>query len=62
LLGPDHLHTLASRANLASAYDGMGRHTEAVATFEAALADCEQYLPPRHPMTQTIRGHLQAAR
>jgi hypothetical protein len=40
----------------------MGRRTEAVAAFEAALADCEQYLPPGHPMTQTIREHLEAAR
>ena len=28
----------------------------------ATLADCERYLPAGHPMTQTIRENLEAAR
>jgi hypothetical protein len=40
----------------------MGRFTEAIAVFEHTLADCERYLPAGHPMTQTIRENLEAAR
>jgi hypothetical protein len=29
--------------------------------LERALADSERYLGPDHPMTQTLRGNLEAA-
>jgi hypothetical protein len=61
-MGPGHVNTLTSRANLASAYHAMGRLTEAITVFEHTLAECEQYLPAGHPMTQTIRENLEAAR
>ena len=34
---------------------------EVIAVLERALADSERYLGPDHPMTQTIRGNLEAA-
>jgi hypothetical protein len=34
---------------------------EGVAMLQRALADAERYLGPDHPMTQTVRGNLDAA-
>jgi hypothetical protein len=34
---------------------------EGVAVLQRALADAERYLGPDHPMTQTVRGNLDAA-
>jgi serine/threonine protein kinase len=36
-LGPDHLNTLSSRANLAGSYTALGRHAEALKLFEDTL-------------------------
>jgi hypothetical protein len=29
--------------------------------LEHALADCRRYLPPSHPMTESVRHNLDAA-
>jgi hypothetical protein len=34
---------------------------EGIAVLRNALADAERYLGPDHPMTQTVRGNLDAA-
>ncbi len=60
MLGPGHLSTLTSRGNLAQAYHGALRLTEAIAMFQRTLADCERALGPDHPMTRTIRDNLAA--
>jgi hypothetical protein len=61
MTGPGSMETLTSRASLAAAYYAGGRLMEAVATLERALADCEAYLSPDHPMTRTVRDNLAAA-
>jgi len=49
LLGTDHPRTLASRNNLAAAYEEAGRTAEATALHEQALADSERVLGPTTP-------------
>jgi tetratricopeptide (TPR) repeat protein len=58
VLGPDHPDTLASRGNLASAYESSGRLAQAISLFEQTLADCERVLGPDHPDTLGSRGNL----
>jgi tetratricopeptide (TPR) repeat protein len=61
VLGPAHPRTLASRGNLAHAYQEAGRLAEALPLLERTLADFEQVLGPAHPDTLTSRGNLAAA-
>ena len=49
VLGPDHPDTLASRNNLAVAYQAAGRTAEAIPLFERTLAACERLLGADHP-------------
>jgi tetratricopeptide (TPR) repeat protein len=60
-LGPNHPHTLASRGNLARAYEGAGRTAEAVALHEQTLRLMESKLGPDHPHTLTSRNNLARA-
>ena len=61
LLGPDHPYTLASRNNLAGAYEGAGRLTEAIALFEQVLADRIRVLGKAHPDTLASGNNLACA-
>ena len=61
LLGPDHPDTLASRNNLALAYQETGRTAEAIALHEQTLATRERLLGPDHPDTLTSRNNLAIA-
>jgi hypothetical protein len=58
LLGPDHPDTLASRNNLAMAYEDAGRVAEAIPLLERTLADSDRLLGPNHPTTDVVRGNL----
>jgi hypothetical protein len=57
-LGDEQQSTLTTRANLASAYQDLGRNADAAVLLERTLADCEQILGPDHPSTLTIRANL----
>jgi hypothetical protein len=59
--GPDHPDTLATRDNLAIAYQDAGRTTEAITLHEQTLADRQRTLGPDHPDTQRSRNNLAAA-
>jgi Tetratricopeptide repeat len=61
MLGPGDIETLTTRCNLATAYYIVGRLTDVAAVLQRALTDCERYLGPDHPMTQTVRVNLDAA-
>jgi DNA-binding SARP family transcriptional activator len=58
ILGPEHPDTLMARNDLAASYHGVGRFAEAIAIYEALLADHERVLGPEHPSTLTIRNNL----
>ena len=60
-LGSDHPDTLASRNNLASAYQDAGRLEQAIPLFERILADSERLLGPDHPHTLISRNNLAGA-
>jgi tetratricopeptide (TPR) repeat protein len=60
-LGPDHPDTLASRNNLAAAYQAAGRAAEAIPLLERTLADSERILGPDHPDALTARNNLALA-
>jgi tetratricopeptide (TPR) repeat protein len=47
-----------SRANLANAYEAVGRIDEAIALFERNLADLERILDPDHPEAGLARINL----
>ena len=57
-LGPDHPDTLASRNNLAVAYEDAGRLDEAITLYQQNLTDCTRVLGPLHPDTLTSRNNL----
>jgi len=57
-LGPDHSDTLASRNNLAIAYQDAGKLEEAITLYEQNLKDFEDLLGPDHPETLTSRNNL----
>ena len=57
-LGDDHPDTLASRNDLAYAYQAAGRLGEAIPLYEQVLADQVQVLGPDHPDTLTSRNNL----
>ena len=61
VLGPSHRDALTAQDNLAAAYRGAGRLTEAIPLFERTLAAREQALGPSHPDTLTSRHNLAAA-
>jgi hypothetical protein len=58
ILGPDHNDTLASRNNLAYAYETAGNLGEAIPLYEANLADSERVLGADHPDTLLSRNNL----
>ena len=60
-LGPDHPSTLASRNNLATAYQAAGRLDEAIALYEQNLEDRTRILGPHRPDTLTSRNNLAGA-
>jgi lipopolysaccharide exporter len=60
-LGPDHPHTVASRANLAYAYRQTGWIAEAIALYEKTLADWRRLLGPDHPRTLRSSNYLASA-
>ena len=61
ILGPDHPDTLASRNNLARAYQDAGRAGEAIPLYERTLADRERTQGPDHPDTLGSRNNLAEA-
>ena len=61
MLGADHPHTLASRANLAHAYRQAGRLARALPLYERAFADWKRVLGPDHPRTLRASNYLAAA-
>ncbi|MGH3186136.1 MAG: tetratricopeptide repeat protein [Streptosporangiaceae bacterium] len=58
LLGPAHASSLAARDRLALAYESAGRFGDAIAAFQAALADREHNQGREHPATIGARGQL----
>ncbi|GAA4263875.1 tetratricopeptide repeat protein [Dactylosporangium darangshiense] len=58
VLGEDHPDTLATRNNLAAAYQEAGRVPEAVAAFEQLLPDLRRVLGEDHPDTLAARNNL----
>lgn len=61
IVGPDHPSTLMVRANLASAYQSLGRNAEAVELLERTLIDSERILGPDHQSTLLVRANLASA-
>jgi tetratricopeptide (TPR) repeat protein len=61
VLGDTHPDTLASRNNLALAYQATGRLGEAIPLYERNLADYERVLGDTHPTTLTSRNNLASA-
>ena len=57
-LGPDHPRILASRNNLAGAYQDAGKLDEAIALYERNLQDRTRILGPHHPDTLSSRDNL----
>ena len=57
-LDPDHPNTLASRDNLAYAYQTAGRLHEAIPLFEQNFEDRTRILGRHHPHTLTSRNNL----
>ncbi len=62
VLGADHPDTVASRNNLASAYQLAGRTAEAITLHEQTLADQERILGVHHPSTVASRQRLANAK
>ena len=60
-LGPDHSDTLASRNNLATAYQVAGRLDEAITLHKQSLEACTRILGPNHPTALTSRNNLATA-
>ncbi|MDI3101845.1 tetratricopeptide repeat protein [Streptomyces sp. AN-3] len=61
LLGADHPSTLASRNNLAAAYDSAGDLGQAIPLYEQNLTDAERVLHSGHPLTLASRNNLAGA-
>ncbi|RKE19608.1 tetratricopeptide repeat protein [Streptomyces sp. TLI_171] len=61
VLGDTHPHTLASRNNVASAYQAAGDLESAIPLHETTLAQREQVLGDTHPDTLTSRNNLASA-
>ncbi|AGP55399.1 hypothetical protein M271_19250 [Streptomyces rapamycinicus NRRL 5491] len=62
ILGEDHPDTLASRNNLAHAYQGAGDLNRAIPLYEQTLTACVRVLGEDHPVTRTVRDNLRQAR
>ena len=60
-LGPDHPCTLASRNNLAGAYESAGKLEQAIDLYKRNLAEVLRVLGPDHPDTLISRGNLALA-
>jgi tetratricopeptide (TPR) repeat protein len=60
-LGPFHPHTILAGDRLAAAYEASGRHADAIAVYERALANRERDLGPGHPDTLSARSSLARA-
>ncbi|MFJ5811256.1 tetratricopeptide repeat protein [Streptomyces sp. NPDC093093] len=60
-LGEDHPGTLASRNNLAYAYQSVGDLGRAIPLYEQALTDTLRVLGESHPLTGTVRNNLAVA-
>ncbi len=58
VLGGDHPDTLASRNNLAGAYESAGDLGRAIPLYEQTLTDRERVLGGDHPNTLTSRNNL----
>ena len=58
VLGVDHPDTLASRNNLAYAYESAGDLGRAIPLYEQTLADRERVLGSDHPTTLAVRANL----
>ena len=58
VLGADHLQTLNTGNNLATAYRAAGQTGEAIQLQERVVADCEQTLGPDHPNTLGYQSNL----
>jgi tetratricopeptide (TPR) repeat protein len=58
ILGPDHLYTVTSRNNLASAYESAGQIDKAITLLKQTLADTERIQGPDHPRTLISRNNL----
>ncbi len=58
LLGPAHADAVAARDSLAAAYESAGKSADAIAVFQAALADREQNQGSEHAETIAARSHL----
>ena len=61
VLGPDQPDTLASRSNLAAAYQEAGRPADAIPLFEQTLADKQRVLGLDHPDTLVSWNNLAEA-
>ncbi|MGW4533522.1 tetratricopeptide repeat protein [Nocardia sp. NPDC004340] len=61
VLGAEHPNILASRNNLAYAYESAGRLPEATALYERTLTDRERVLGAEHPDTLASRSNLAGA-
>jgi hypothetical protein len=61
VLGPDDPDALASRSNLAIAYQAVGRAAEAIPLLEQTVAAFAQVLGPDHPRTLILRENLASA-
>ncbi len=61
VLGPEHPDTLASRNNLAGAYESAGKLDLAIPLYEQTLADRERVLGSEHPDTLASRNNLAGA-
>jgi hypothetical protein len=58
VLGPDHPDTLAACVNLAHAYYGVGRITDAARLLQQTIERCEQSLPAFDPLIVAARSSL----
>jgi hypothetical protein len=58
VLGADHPDTLAACVNLAHAYYGVGRITDAAGLLRETVERCELSLPAFDPLTAAARDSL----
>jgi hypothetical protein len=58
VLGPEHLSTLISMANLAHIWKGQCREEEAVALLNECVQLTDRVCDPEHPFTSSSRAAL----
>jgi tetratricopeptide (TPR) repeat protein len=61
ILGPEHVHTLTARGNLAAAYEAAGWRDNAISVHRQSLAERERILGTDHPDTLAERARLAGA-